>query len=142
MYFMQTWAKKFGCAWFNFSGTVPKCAEGKKLVLRIKLQGEGLVYDENGRIMQGITQILSKGDFFHNTIGKQIVDITDKAVAGNKVNVFVDGGFNGKLRFENMKAKLRRFDMAVPHPDVIAYYYDYLELFGLWLNLDKESQRR
>ena len=56
---MEKWAKKFGCAWFRFTGKVPETAKGSHVVLRIKLQGEGLVFNEDGIVLQGITQIVT-----------------------------------------------------------------------------------
>lgn len=135
MRFMQKWADKFGCAWFRFTGTVPETGKGKRVVARIKLQGEGLVYDKDGHVLQGITQVLSKGDLFHSTIGKQIVDISPCAEGGEEVELYVDAGFNGKLRFENMSAHLRRYDLAVMDEELNSYYYDYIEAYFLMCKL-------
>lgn len=135
MRFMQKWADKFGCAWFRFTGTVPEAGKGKRVVARIKLQGEGLVYDKDGHVLQGITQVLSKGDLFHSTIGKQIVDISPCAEGGEEVELYVDAGFNGKLRFENMSAHLRRYDLAVMDEELNSYYYDYIEAYFLMCKL-------
>lgn len=135
MRFMQKWADKFGCAWFRFTGTVPEAGNGKRVVARIKLQGEGLVYDKDGHVLQGITQVLSKGDLFHSTIGKQIVDISPCAEGGEEVELYVDAGFNGKLRFENMCAHLRRYDLAVMDEELNSYYYDYIEAYFLMCKL-------
>ena len=135
MRFMQKWADKFGCAWFRFTGTVPEAGKGKRVVARIKLQGEGLVYDKDGHVLQGITQVLSKGDLFHSTIGKQIVDISPCAEGGEEVELYVDAGFNGKLRFENMCAHLRRYDLAVMDEELNSYYYDYIEAYFLMCKL-------
>ena len=135
MRFMQKWADKFGCAWFRFTGVVPEEAKGKKVVARIKLQGEGLVYDKDGKVLQGITQVLSKGDLFHSSIGKQIVDIADCAEGGEQIELYVDAGFNGKLRFENMAAHLRRYDIATVDDEANGYYYDYIEAYFLMCKL-------
>lgn len=135
MRFMQKWADKFGCAWFRFTGTVPEAGKGKRVVARIKFQGEGLVYDKDGHVLQGITQVLSKGDLFHSTIGKQIVDISPCAEGGEEVELYVDAGFNGKLRFENMSAHLRRYDLAVMDEELNSYYYDYIEAYFLMCKL-------
>ncbi len=135
MHFMQKWADKFGCAWFKFVGEVPEAAKGKKVVARIKLQGEGLVRDKDGNILQGITQVLSKGDLFHCTIGKQIIDITDCAAGGEKIELYVDAGFNGKLRFDSLAAHLRRCDIAIRDDETVGYYYDYIQAYFLMCKL-------
>ena len=57
----QAWGKRkeyadsFDCAWFHFTGQVPQKAKGKNVILRIKLQGEGLVFNPDGLVFQGIT---------------------------------------------------------------------------------------
>lgn len=135
------WADKFGCAWFRFTGKVPAKGKGKHVVLRIKLQGEGLVMNENGIVLQGITQVLSKGDIFHSLIGKQVVDVADSSSGDEEIKLYVDAGFNGKLRFENLVARLRRCDIAICNDEVNGYYYDYIDLFFTMLKLPKDGAR-
>lgn len=135
------WADKFGCAWFRFTGKVPQKGKDKHVVLRIKLQGEGLVMTEDGIVLQGITQVLSKGDIFHSLIGKQVVDVADKSTGDEEIMLYVDAGFNGKLRFENLVARLRRCDIAICNDDVNGYYYDYIDLFFTMLKLPKDGER-
>ena len=137
----QKWAKKFGCAWFHFTGKVADKAKGKHVVCRLKLQGEGLVFGKDGYIIQGVTQVLSKGDVFHSLIGKQVIDISRNAEGGEDIDFYVDAGFNGKLRFENLVARLRRFDICIEHDDIIQYYYDYIDLFFLMMKLDETKER-
>ena len=69
--------------------------------------------NEDGIVLQGITQVLSKGDIFHSLIGKQVVDVADKSTGDEEIKLYVDAGFNGKLRFENLVARLRRCDIAI-----------------------------
>lgn len=140
-YMRQKWADKYGCAWFRFTGEVPPKAKGKKVVARIKTQGEGLVYRTDGTIVQGLTQIASKGDVFHSTVGKQIVDITNCSEGNEKVELLVDCGFNGKLRFEDLTAHLAKCELSVCDDEVNAYYYDYLQCLILSLKLPKDSER-
>ena len=44
----DVWGKLWDCAWFHFTGTVPKDAAGKSVVLLIDLGGEGLIVDHDG----------------------------------------------------------------------------------------------
>lgn len=137
----QKWAKKFGCAWFHFTGKVSDKAKGKHVVCRLKLQGEGLVFNQDGQVLQGVTQVLSKGDVFHSLMGKQVIDISKSSNGDEKIDFLVDAGFNGKLRFEHLVARLRRFDICIEHDDIIQYYYDYIDLFFLMMKLDENSDR-
>ena len=143
----QSWGKRkeyadsFDCAWFHFTGQVPQKAKGKSVICRIKLQGEGLVFNPDGIVLQGITQVLSKGDVFHSLIAKQRIDITDKSTGDEKIDLYVDAGFNGKFRIRKCTAHLRRCDICIHDEEINQYYYDYIDLFFIMTVLDKESPR-
>lgn len=143
----QSWGKRkeyadsFDCAWFHFTGQVPKKAKGKNVILRIKLQGEGLVFNPDGIVIQGITQVLSKGDVFHSLIAKQRVDVTDCSIGDEKIDLYVDAGFNGKFRIRRCTAHLRRADICIHDEEINQYYYDYIDLFFIMLIHDKTSPR-
>ena len=143
----QAWGKRkeyadsFDCAWFHFTGQVPKKAKGKSVILRIKLQGEGLVFNPDGIVLQGITQVLSKGDVFHSLIAKQRIDIAEKSTGDEKIDLYVDAGFNGKFRIRKCTAHLRRADICIHDEEINQYYYDYIDLFFIMMILDKNSPR-
>ncbi|MDE6189189.1 MAG: hypothetical protein K2G37_02745 [Clostridia bacterium] len=143
----QAWGKRkeyadsFDCAWFHFTGQVPQKAKGKSVILRIKLQGEGLVFNPDGIVLQGITQVLSKGDVFHSLIAKQRIDITDNSTGDEKIDLYVDAGFNGKFRIKKCTAHLRRADICIHDEEINQYYYDYIDLFFIMMILDKKSSR-
>ena len=143
----QSWGKRkeyadsFDCAWFHFTGQVPQKAKGKNVILRIKLQGEGLVFNPDGIVLQGITQVLSKGDVFHSLIAKQRIDIAEKSTGDEKIDLYVDAGFNGKFRIRKCTAHLRRADICIHDEEINQYYYDYIDLFFIMMILDKKSPR-
>lgn len=143
----QSWGKRkeyadsFDCAWFHFTGQVPAKAKGKSVICRIKLQGEGLVFNPDGIVLQGITQVLSKGDIFHSLIAKQRIDITDNSNGDEKIDLYVDAGFNGKFRIRKCTAHLRRCDICIHDEEINQYYYDYIDLFFIMMILDKDSER-
>lgn len=137
----KEYADSFDCAWFHFTGQVPPKAKGKSVILRIKLQGEGLVFNPDGIVLQGITQVLSKGDVFHSLIAKQRIDITDKSTGDEKIDLYVDAGFNGKFRIRKCTAHLRRADICIHDEEINQYYYDYIDLFFIMMILDKKSPR-
>lgn len=143
----QPWGKRkeyadsFDCAWFHFTGQVPESAKGKSVICRIKLQGEGLVFNPDGIVLQGITQVLSKGDVFHSLIAKQRIDITNNSNGDEKIDLYVDAGFNGKFRIRKCTAHLRRADICIHDEEINQYYYDYIDLFFIMMILDKTSER-
>lgn len=143
----QPWGKRkeyadsFDCAWFHFTGQVPESAKDKSVICRIKLQGEGLVFNPDGIVLQGITQVLSKGDVFHSLIAKQRIDITNNSNGDEKIDLYVDAGFNGKFRIRKCTAHLRRADICIHDEEINQYYYDYIDLFFIMMILDKTSER-
>ena len=143
----QAWGKRkeyadsFDCAWFHFTGQVPPQAKGKSVICRVKLQGEGLVFNPDGIVLQGITQVLSKGDIFHSLIAKQRIDITDNSNGDEQIDLYVDAGFNGKFRINKCTAHLRRADICIHDEEINQYYYDYIDLFFIMMILDKTSSR-
>lgn len=137
----KEYADSFDCAWFHFTGQVPQKAKGKSVILRIKLQGEGLVFNPDGIVLQGITQILSKGDVFHSLIAKQRIDIAECSTGDENIDLYVDAGFNGKFRFKKCTAHLRRADICIHDEEINQYYYDYIDLFFIMMILDKNSPR-
>jgi len=123
----SVWGSDFDCGWFRFKGTVPDSCKGKHVVALINIQGEGVVYID-GKIKQGITQVLDGIDIVQSAKGKQVVDLFESAHGGESVELLVDGGFNGKRNKSGVKVKLVRKDLAICNDEILAYYYDYLQL--------------
>ncbi|MDE6189648.1 MAG: alpha-mannosidase [Clostridia bacterium] len=128
----EVWGSDFDCGWFKFNGEVPANCKGKRVVALINIQGEGVVYID-GKIKQGITQVLDGIDLVQSAKGKQVVDLFDPAEGGEKVEILVDGGFNGKRNKAGVQVRLARKDIAVCNDEIRAYYYDYLQLFCMAL---------
>ena len=49
------WGEKWESAWFHLRGNVSKKWSGKTIAANLDFSGEGLVYDSDGKILQGIT---------------------------------------------------------------------------------------
>ena len=120
------WAKSFDCGWFCFKGKIPNQAKGKHVVALINIEGEGVVYRDN-EVQQGITQVLDGIDLVQSAKGKQVVELFNSAEGGEKIELYVDAGYN-KL---SGKARIRRKDVAICNDDILFYYYDYLIHFYL-----------
>jgi len=119
---------RFGSCWFHLTGVVPAEADGKHLVALVKLQGEGLSWDgdETGDL---ITSILSVPDVLQPpTIGKCVVDISPAAKAGDKVDCWIDAGYNGINGNFPFRAKFRYATLAVRRDNLWDFYYDYVTL--------------
>ncbi len=81
----DVWGKLWDCAWFHFTGTVPQEASGKNVVLLIDVSGEGLVVDQVGNPLQGLTSISSGFDFSLGKPGKRVVPLANPAVGRDGV---------------------------------------------------------
>ena len=133
------WGSDFDCSWFRFKGEVPSECKGKHVVAMINIQGEGVVYIDD-EIKQGITQVLDGIDLVQSAKGKQVVDLFNPASGGEKVDILVDGGFNGKRNKAGVQVKLARKDIAICNDEVLTYYYDYLQLFCMMLTYGQNSR--
>lgn len=129
------WAKSFDCGWFCFKGKIPNQAKGKHVVALINIEGEGVVYRDN-EVQQGITQVLDGIDLVQSAKGKQVVELFNSAEGGEKIELYVDAGYN-KL---SGKARIRRKDVAICNDDILVYYYDYLTLLNLITTYGKNAE--
>ena len=61
----QTWGKDWQCSWIHLVGTVPEDWRGRKIMANIDIGGEGLIYDNNGIPLQGLTNgSVFRGHFY------------------------------------------------------------------------------
>lgn len=88
------WGDLFDCAWFHFTGKLNKTAEGKQVVYVIDVNGEGLIYDDDGSPIRGITNINSVYDRTHGNPGKRIVPFSDSAAGDEVIDFWMDAGCN------------------------------------------------
>ena len=85
------WGKAWDTAWFHLTGTVPESWRGRPLAAHLDFNGEGLVFDEAGRPLQGITN----GSIFDRTFSRSLVLLKDRARGGEKVELWVEAACNG-----------------------------------------------
>lgn len=133
---------RYDCAWFRFTGKVPKkITESDEVVALIDIGGEGLAY-RDGKAVRGITQVLSGVDMFQSRKGKQVVELSP-VKTGDDILLEVDAGFNGKRNKPNARAVFRHAYIAVKNNAAYTMYYDYLHTLAVILtypdneNIDK-----
>ncbi|MGN1194830.1 MAG: hypothetical protein ACI4SB_05045, partial [Acutalibacteraceae bacterium] len=136
----QNWADVYGCAWFHFTGTVPQQAKGKHVVIRVNVGGEGLVYDDNEPV-SGISSIMGVVDYFSASNGKTVVEITDCAVGGEKIDTYMDCGFNGVFGQPFGKSIFIYAKVCTVNDELKSFYYDYLTVVSL-LSVCKDKSER
>lgn len=137
----QKWGNVFDCAWFNFKGVVPQMAKGKKVVLLVHVDGEGCLYDNDGNPIKGISNICGLIDYFQPAKGKKVLEVTDNAVGGEQIDIWLDAGHNKLSSNVKNYAVLRQADIASIREDINQLYFDYLCLMMQLHTLDRGSEK-
>ena len=67
----DSWGGFFDCAWFKFTADIENMQ--KNLVAVIDVGGEGCIYNKDGEVIQGITNVLGMVDNFQTVKGKDLL---------------------------------------------------------------------
>lgn len=126
----DSWGGFFDCAWFKFTADIENMQEN--LVAVIDVGGEGCIYNNNGKVIQGITNVLGMVDNFQTVKGKAVIplDRIDTFKDG-KVLFYADCGNNGRGGKSSGQARFKRADICVFRQDVLDFYYDILACYQL-----------
>ncbi|NLL56804.1 MAG: alpha-mannosidase [Clostridiales bacterium] len=127
------WGGRFDCCWFRVQGQVPKECQGKHIVAILNFNGEGAIYDKQGTVLQGLTQILSFIEAGQPRVGKQIAEIAKSAKGGEIIDYLIDCGNNGINGNFVTRAKIKNTVLAEVNDLALRYFYDYLTVFLLML---------
>ena len=136
------WGDLFDCAWFHFTGRVPKEAAGKKVVLLIDVNGELCVVDDKGVPIRGLTSAGSSFDLSLGEPGKRVVQLAARARAGQRVSVWADAGCNDLFGVLRGDGRVIYADIAACDDDMRALFYDFEMLLNLIDALPEQSARR
>ncbi len=137
----EKWGNLWDCAWFNFTGEVPRDVVDKKVVLLIDVSGEGCIFDEQGCPVRGLTNGSSVFDRSLGEPGKRVVQFLDKSEGGEKVDLWMDAGCNdlfGTLQYNGI---LKEAHIATCNQEMRQLYYDFAVLYELMENLSEEEAR-
>jgi alpha-mannosidase len=137
----EQWGKLWDCAWFHFSGEIPRNATGKKVVLLIDVGGEACLVDQGGSPVQGLTNANSEFDHSLGTPGKRVVYFTDRATGGEPIDLWADAGTNDLFGKYRDNGKVQAAYIAICDDQLRALYYDLEYLFELMSNLPENSAR-
>ena len=146
------WGQKWESAWFHLQGDVPIDWVGKTVAANLDFSGEGLVYNHDGEILQGITNASiwdpnfarTRVELIKSSIGSEHVELWVETAANSLFGVFTEndpekdspkrhGWFDAKME----KARIGIFDV-----DLWYLYLDVRILWGLVKRLDGTSIRR
>lgn len=135
------WGELFDCAWFHFTGQVPKSAAGKKIVLVIDLSGEALVVDQDGNPELCLTTGSSVFDRRLGLPAKKIVPFRNKAAGGEEIDLWADAGNNDLFGNLQNNGTIQQATIALCNEELRKLYYDYEVLWNLLHQLPEDSAR-
>lgn len=84
------WGDLFDCGWFHFYGQVPESVRGQHTAVLIDVSAEGLLVDEEGNPVQGLTSATSRNEFPLGLWGKRTIEMKDCSRNGVEVDCWID----------------------------------------------------
>ncbi len=147
------WGKNWERAWFYLKAVVPGEWKGKKVVVRINLGGESLVFSNEGMPLAGLSfhTIWMMSEFVRDRF-----PITDNANGGEQIELWLeataaqlfglkleeDPGIMNPVRFGNYEAAVQYVNLAIFRTDIWQLYLDCFLLNDLMKALPEKSVRR
>ena len=148
----ESWGKKWESAWFHLEGDVPQEWIGQTVAANLDFSGEGLVYDEKGRVIQGITNASiwdpnfarTRVTLFEKSNGNEHIELWVEAAANSLFGVFTDTDpeESSPKRHGWFDAKVETIRFGIFDVELWHLYLDARILIGLMKRLDEDSVRR
>ena len=135
------WGDLWDCAWFHFTGKVPAECKGKSVVLMVDLCGEGLVFDETGCPVRGLTSVESDFDASLGMPGKRILKVSRNATGSGEFDFWVDAGCNDLFGNYRGGGRVKQADIATCNEEVRNLFYDFSVLFDAMNSMSPTSAR-
>ncbi len=123
------WGELFDCAWFHCTATLPEDIVGKKIVYVMDINGEGLVFDNEGCPIRAITNKNSAFDRAMGNPGKRIVLFTECSKGGEKIDFWMDAGCNDLTGNLQEDGRIRELYVASCNDIARDLFYDMIVLF-------------
>jgi len=135
----EKWTEaKFDCAWMHITGQLPAGIDpgDPALCLLVDISGEGLVYNNKGEAVQGITSYTSFGDFRGGVAGKRVVLIEGMMDETGRIDFWIDAAANDLLGNYFLTGlahySLRKLHLARCDFEKRALFYDCFVLVGVY----------
>jgi alpha-mannosidase len=121
----DSWGELFDCAWFLLSTKVPAGIESSvELGLQLDVNGEILVYDDNGDPHQGLTNGSSVFDRTLGLPGKTIYRLPKPLYAGDNIEIWADAGCNDLFGVRQADGVIVQADLVSLNQAIIEFYED------------------
>ena len=148
----DSWGKKWESAWFHLEGDVPDDWSGETVAANLDFSGEGLVYDTDGKVLQGITNASiwdpnfarTRVTLFETSNGGEQIELWVEAAANSLFGVFTDTDpeEDSPKRHGWFDAKVETIRFGIFDVDLWHLYLDARILLGFIKHLDEDSVRR
>ena len=148
----ESWGEKWESAWFHLEGRVPEEWAGQTVAANLDFSGEGLVYDDKGRAIQGITNASiwdanfarTRVVLFEKAHGNEQIELWVEAAANSLFGVFTDADpeEDSPKRHGWFDAKVETIRFGIFDTELWHLYLDARILIGLMKHLDGDSVRR
>ncbi len=135
------WGELFNCAWFRFTGQVPRDAAGRHIVLLLDVNGEMCVVDAQGVPLCGLTNGSSVFDMRLGKPGKRVIEVVSRAEGGEAIDFWADAGCNDLFGNLQEGGAIKQAWVAVCDDHVRALYYDFEVLLDFLKVLPIETAR-
>jgi len=146
------WGQKWESGWFHLTGSVPEKWRGKPVVAELDFSGEGLVFDTNGKALQGITN----GSIWDQNFARTRVPLIEKCAGGESIKLWVEAAANSLFgvytdadpeeespkQFGWFDAKVEKIRIGIFQEEIWQLYLDVRILLGLVKRVDEKSVRR
>lgn len=105
----EQWGKDWQCAWLHLTGQIPAAWQGEKIIARLNVGGEGLIFNNAGMPLQGITE----SSIFWASFLRDMFPVSGDVTEGDKVELWIDAAANNYfgLHLSNHP----RLDTATPY---------------------------
>lgn len=138
----EQWGNLWDCAWFNFVGEVPQRIDYEELIVCLDVSGEGLIVNEHGEPIQGLTTTLSTFDTSLGRPGKKYVELNKIGNFKEEINFWVDCGCNDLFGNYVDSGRLKKAEIVVRNKKIHKLYFDITYLQNLCKYMKEESYRQ
>lgn len=148
----EVWGEAWDNAWFHLKGNIPNSWKNKKIVSNLNFTGEGLIFNNSGVPLQGITS----NSVFKKEFKREIFPIFEKCKGGEEIELWIEAVAIGYLginlpydpkpsdsdRYGEFKATVNKMEYAIFDDELWHLWMDIEVLNGLVKNLHEKSVRR
>ena len=148
----ESWGEKWESAWFHLEGCVPEEWAGQTVAANLDFSGEGLVYDNKGKVIQGITNASiwdsnfarTRVVLFEKAHGNEQIELWVEAAANSLFGIFTDTDpeEDSSKRHGWFDAKVETIRFGIFDAELWHLYLDARILIGLMKRIDEDSVRK